>query len=631
MLFFAFNVLNAQTTIVQMQQERGGTYTIPCKVNGLSMRFIFDTGASKVCISSAEALFMLKNGYLSPSDIKGKQYSQIANGDIVEGMTIVLRKVEIEGLLLNNVQALVVNSLSAPLLFGQSAIQKLGPIKLDGDKLIIGKVSVLNKEQLKTKALDLNQRAYLADQSGRSNEAIKLYNEANEIYPLANSYDGLAYIYDKLGKREETIQASEQALALEPTNIQYEYNYGVSLYNGKKNTAAETILKSFYDHAMYNATHRETGGISNTGLQSLIWACNYLGDIYMKRMMPLAATKWLSKGIEHSKKFSKFGEDFFAYLKLGDIAFDSSKYREAIKCYRIGVSNEPNRLSNLPRYYKMGVSYKHIENIDSALLCFAQANQVYKANKKLTSKDDSDPEGLELYSYGMESILQEANLLFDNAAKRIPIDTISWAYYGLSNNNFKEVYNEGYGIINGQKGRFRENDMAKWLASAINIGDTASFKRSMFLLYKMYPNNINYLYMMADITGAKDKDMIPLYERAIKSSNFYMESKAEVLNNLAWSQCKIDDFLNAKMNAVKAIELDNTDPNKWETYGEALFGSGEYRKCIEAMNKSIELSDEKNTNTHRWLKNAYRLRGESYMRIGKKAKGKQDLEKSNTL
>ena len=220
MLFFAFNVLNAQTTIVQMQQERGGTYTIPCKVNGLSMRFIFDTGASKVCISSAEALFMLKNGYLSPSDIKGKQYSQIANGDIVEGMTIVLRKVEIEGLLLNNVQALVVNSLSAPLLFGQSAIQKLGPIKLDGDKLIIGKVSVLNKEQLKTKALDLNQRAYLADQSGRSNEAIKLYNEANEIYPLANSYDGLAYIYDKLGKREETIQASEQALALEPTNIQ---------------------------------------------------------------------------------------------------------------------------------------------------------------------------------------------------------------------------------------------------------------------------------------------------------------------------------------------------------------------------------------------------------------------------
>ena len=137
--------------------------------------------------------------------------------------------------------------------------------------------------------------------------------------------------------------------------------------------------------------------------------------------------------------------------------------------------------------------------------------------------------------------------------------------------------------------------------------------------------------MMADITGAKDKDRIPLYERAIKSSSFYMESKAEVLNNLAWSQCKIDDFLNAKMNAVKAIELDNTDPNKWETYGEALFGSGEYRKCIEAMNKSIELSDERKTNTHRWLKKAYRFRGESYMRIGKKTKGKQDLEKSNTL
>lgn len=631
LLFFALNGVKSQTTTVQMRQENGGTYTIPCKVNGLSMRFIFDTGASEVCISAAEALFMLKNGYLIPSDIKGKQYSQIANGDIVEGMTIVLRKIEIEGLLLSNVEALVVKSLSAPLLFGQSAIQKLGPIKLDGDKLIIGKVSVLNKEQLKAKALNLNRRAYLADQSGRSNEAIKLYNEANEIYPLANSYDGLAYVYDKLGKREEAIKASEQALALEPTNIQYEYNYGVSLYNGKKYSAAETIFRSFYDNAMYNATHREVGGISDTGLQSLIWTCNYLGDIYMEKMMPLKAKEWLSKGIEHSKNFLKFGDDFFAYLKLGDIAFDTSKYREAINYYRIGVSNEPNRLSNLPRYYKMGVAYKNIENADSALLCFAQANQIYKANKKLTSKDDLDPEGLELYSYGMESILQEANLLFDNAAKRIPKDTVSWAYYGLSNLNFTEVYNEGYGITNGQKGHFSENDMAKWLSSAINIGDTASLKKSMFLLYKMYPNNINYLYMMADITGAKDKDWIPLYERAIKSSNFYIENKVEVLNNLAWSQCKIGDFINAKINAAQAIELDKTDPNKWETYGEALLGNGEYRKCIEAMNKSIELSDERNTNTHRWLKKAYRIRGESYMRLGKKAKGEQDLEKSKSL
>lgn len=50
---------------------------------------------SDVSISLAEAVFMLKNGYLTKSDIKGSSYYQIANGDIVEGTTINLRTIKI--------------------------------------------------------------------------------------------------------------------------------------------------------------------------------------------------------------------------------------------------------------------------------------------------------------------------------------------------------------------------------------------------------------------------------------------------------------------------------------------------------------------------------------------------------
>jgi clan AA aspartic protease (TIGR02281 family) len=121
-----------QTTITM--QKDGGVYVIPCKVNGLNLKFIFDTGASNVCISLTEALFMLKNDYLKESDITGTSYAQIANGDITENTKIVLRKVEFAGLTLNNVEASVVHELSAPLLFGQSAISKLGTIQLDPAK-----------------------------------------------------------------------------------------------------------------------------------------------------------------------------------------------------------------------------------------------------------------------------------------------------------------------------------------------------------------------------------------------------------------------------------------------------------------------------------------------------------------
>ncbi|MGE0019004.1 MAG: retroviral-like aspartic protease family protein [Draconibacterium sp.] len=129
--------LNAQTAI--KMQKRGGVYEVPCKVNGLPLKFIFDTGASDVCISMSEAIFMIKNEYLSEKDISGTQYYSIANGDIQEGTTVNLKVIEIGGLKLYNVNASIIHSLEAPLLLGQSALKKLGRIEFDygSDMLLI--------------------------------------------------------------------------------------------------------------------------------------------------------------------------------------------------------------------------------------------------------------------------------------------------------------------------------------------------------------------------------------------------------------------------------------------------------------------------------------------------------------
>ncbi|WP_166387999.1 TIGR02281 family clan AA aspartic protease [Polaribacter sp. 11A2H] len=114
-----------------------GIYTIPCKVNGVPMKFIFDTGASDVSISLTEAKFLIKQGLLSDKDVKGKVKYKIANGDIEEGTKIILKEINIDGFLLKNVEASIVHQLNAPLLLGQSAISKLGTFELDGNKLII--------------------------------------------------------------------------------------------------------------------------------------------------------------------------------------------------------------------------------------------------------------------------------------------------------------------------------------------------------------------------------------------------------------------------------------------------------------------------------------------------------------
>ncbi len=112
-------------------EKSGGVYLIPCKVNGLSLKFIFDTGASDVSISLTEALFMLKNGYLKESDIRGTVYYSIANGEIAEGTKINIQKIEVGKQSLYNVEASIVHSTEAPLLFGQSAMERFGKFTMD--------------------------------------------------------------------------------------------------------------------------------------------------------------------------------------------------------------------------------------------------------------------------------------------------------------------------------------------------------------------------------------------------------------------------------------------------------------------------------------------------------------------
>lgn len=122
---------NGGTRTIKMEKMSGNTYLIPCKVNGLPLDFIFDTGASSVQISKGEAIFMLKNGYLSNDDIRGTQQFQTASGDIIEGTRIIIRKIEIGGMILRDVEASVVHSNNAPLLLGQSVLSRLGKIQID--------------------------------------------------------------------------------------------------------------------------------------------------------------------------------------------------------------------------------------------------------------------------------------------------------------------------------------------------------------------------------------------------------------------------------------------------------------------------------------------------------------------
>ena len=115
----------------------GDMCMVKCTINNLPLHFIFDTGASSISMSDVEASFMMKNGYLSRKDVVGKHHFLTADGSVSEGTILNLRNVDFGGMTLDNVQASVVKNQRAPLLLGQSVLQKLGRIEIDNEHRVL--------------------------------------------------------------------------------------------------------------------------------------------------------------------------------------------------------------------------------------------------------------------------------------------------------------------------------------------------------------------------------------------------------------------------------------------------------------------------------------------------------------
>lgn len=117
-------------TILEMEQQ-GGVKYVWIEINGVRLKFIFDTGASNIFISPAEAMVLVRQGTLEEEDFLGVQNFQDATGGISEGVIINLKSVKIGDRTIENVKASVSNNENSPLLLGQSVLERFGSIEID--------------------------------------------------------------------------------------------------------------------------------------------------------------------------------------------------------------------------------------------------------------------------------------------------------------------------------------------------------------------------------------------------------------------------------------------------------------------------------------------------------------------
>jgi clan AA aspartic protease (TIGR02281 family) len=158
-LFFIFALMTSYAfgQLIIPKDPQSNVFRLKCKVNGESLFFIFDTGASNVAMSKKEFNELLKLGKISEKNIIGKVNYTIANGTQEEGLSVIIDTLEIEGLYLRNLQATIVDNDKAPLLLGMNVISQLGEVVINNDKIIINISQEIKRKSKEELTSELNE------------------------------------------------------------------------------------------------------------------------------------------------------------------------------------------------------------------------------------------------------------------------------------------------------------------------------------------------------------------------------------------------------------------------------------------------------------------------------------------
>lgn len=608
-LLLPFTVqLHSQVTI-QMEKS-GDIFYIPGKVNGLNLKFVFDTGASEVSISLTEAEFMIKNGYLSDKDIVGSSYAQIANGDIVENTKIILRKVEVGGITLHDVNALVSHTLQAPLLFGQSAIQKLGPIQIDGNKL-----TIINGKNIKSEkeAWAIYQEAFQAVEAMQYEKAIELSQKGIEYTTNAQLrsalYDNLAFAYYKLGRHEEAINTCHKGLAEDFTNAQLQCNLGTFLYEIGQYQQAENAfskLLNLNDKILVDKDLLSQG-------------YGYLGLIQSKNRQYPTAEKSLKKAIEIAPNKHEVGLQAF-YGELAEVLFIQGNYIQAIDAFEKAISLQPDKLNT--RYHELAYCYKNTNQIDLAIQNFKKFIEIFQKNKSILVDVLSNPQGVE-----------KDNLEFAKEMFGRQIDATLWLgrlyYYEKQDYASATFYsNNIISTLNLGKDIFMASDYS-WLADLYcnKAKDPQTAQTLLNSGLEKHPNNPEILFAKA-LVSEPTEEVIFIYEEIIRQENIYQPQTfdyATVYNNLAWTYYCLDKAGQGLDYAEKSVKLNNSYDFSWNTLGKIYYKLERYADCIRAMEKCAEIPNCS------YLKDAYEYMGNANVKLGKKKEGKMFLQKAANM
>ncbi len=588
-IIFLLFFINGQITSQVIKMEKvGRTYRVPCSVNGLSLNFILDTGADQVSISLSEALTMLKSGIIDKNDLLNTEYYQLANGELVEGTTLIIRTLKIGGLTIKNVEASIVHSLNAPLLLGQSALSRLGKITIDYKKneLIINEnqeISATKKGSLLDYLITGNENL----QNGDYLIAIANYSKVIEIDPnYSDAYNKRGMAQGMLGKYNNSIEDLDQAIKLNPNNAEFYNNRGSSLgklenYNEALEDLNQAISLDSTDEFSY--FNRGVVKVNLDMYQTAIEDLNksiYLNPskaltYYYRGTAKLLLTKYNDAVNDFNNAIKLDSNDELSYHNRGQANFNLNKYKLAIEDYSKAIEINPKYLSP---YLTRGITHYIERNYKESINDF---NIILNA----------DSNDIEIYYY--RGLAQEQIGDFRGAYDDL-------LKVKLINPDYPKLYGKLKEIVE-ELNKIELNDLTKEI---LKYPKNAELYNARGLVY------LN----LEDETNAKKDFTIALKLKPIYAEAFMYKNIISIESDQSQ---KIIDLANM------AIAMDSTYANSYYYRGLARKELGNDLEALNDFTKAIDLDN--------YFIYAYYKRGNLFSKLGRKAERCLDYKKIITL
>jgi len=227
LISLVFSILVKAQVVIPLTIEGANIFGLDAKINGASLHFILDTGASFLSISEKEKMDLYLIGAIGPKDFEGYVTLTTAKGETLKCSHFIIKEFEIGDIVLQNIDAVVIPSQTAPLLLGQSVLSRFSKYSITGNELILYE-SVNSDDSEYSKQIE---RAAYYLQNGDFEQSVTILEK---LYKAGNLNDVGIGIYasalTQVGRSKESMLLFYKIFSKPGADIQEIGIYALSCY-----------------------------------------------------------------------------------------------------------------------------------------------------------------------------------------------------------------------------------------------------------------------------------------------------------------------------------------------------------------------------------------------------------------